>query len=559
MRRALSYILLGLFMGLLASFPARSQTIPVGDIREDQIRLHQLLVDSVSFSFTQRSVTFDSYYRFISRAPADDKWWNQRLIPKQFKLAEGVRLGVYDPILQNTMNSELPVGENNGAAWYGGGWNVEMQGGFYLATDYASLNIRPHLIWQQNADFSSPLLIPYNRNVNKLYGAEGIYDRIDRPWRFGPDPFWTVNAGHSSLRFHYGNFEAGVSNEPMWWGPAVRYPLVMSNNASGFPHYFLGTRQPYFIPHVGTVEFKWTVGYPRDSKWYGYEANSRPRLFNGFNFTYTPILIPNLHLGFIRAYHQYRDEGGSFGNIFSIFDPGQKEVLVDTEGNPRTDHARNMLFSMYARWVFPKANAEIYGEYYHEGNSYNSRDFMMEPNQNRAYTLGFQKVAFPGLVDMVKVSFEYNNLIPPAISQMRYHEYPYTHLIVRQGHTNRGQVMGAAIGPGSDSFYLAIDAYGTHWMAGIFGQRWVNNDHLHYEEGRRWNSRPTNQHQANLNFGLNLKYKRDAVMFTGKIMRTQAFNYRRSQLFRHFGFANPERFKQDVFSTQVQFSVSYLF
>lgn len=551
--------ILAVLFCILSAGRSDAQTIPVGDIREEQIRLQQLLVDSVSFSFTHRATTFESYARLISRAPADGKWWNQRLLPRRYDLGNGFEWGIYEPHIQNTWNSLLPVGGNNGAAWYGGGFNVETQGGLFLDSDYLSLSLRPHIIWQQNTDFSNPLFIPYDNNVNVLYGAEGIYDRIDRPWRFGPDPFWTVNLGHSSLRFHYDNFEAGIGNEPMWWGPGIQNALVMSNNAPGFLRYFLGTRQPQFIPHVGTLEFTWTIGFPQDSEWYGYEDQNRGRLFNGFNLTYTPILIPNLHIGITRAFQQYRDTGTSLGNVFSVFDPTQKEVLIDENGNPVENQDRNMMGSIYARWIWPEANAEVYAEYYREASNYNGRDAVTEPNQNRGYTLGFQKIAFPGLVDMVKVSFEYNNLIPPAISQVRYNTYYYTHLNVRQGHTNRGQVLGASIGPGSDSFFLGIDTYKDNFKVGGFLQRWTNNDHFHYEIGRRYTSRPYNQHQVNLNFGLDLLYKLDDIMFAGKIMRTQAFNFRRSRVFRHINFDDPERVQQDKFNTQIQLSVRYLF
>src|SRR5690625_7055915 len=75
------------------------------------------------------------------------------------------------------------------------------------------------------------------------YIAEGIGVRSDAPFRFGPDPFTTFDWGNSYIRAHYKSIEAGLSTEPLWWGPMQRYPLIMSNNAPGVPHAFLGTRE----------------------------------------------------------------------------------------------------------------------------------------------------------------------------------------------------------------------------------------------------------------------------------------------------------------------------
>ena len=47
----------------------------------------------------------------------------------------------------------------------------------------------------------------------------------------------------------------------------------------------------------------------------------------------------------------------------------------------------------------------------------------------------------------------------------------YTSRAVPQGYTNHGQVLGAAIGPGASSQWLAVDYLGPRWNAGIFASR----------------------------------------------------------------------------------------
>src|SRR5690606_22671650 len=47
---------------------------------------------------------------------------------------------------------------------------------------------------------------------------------------------------------------------------------------------------------------------------------------------------------------------------------------------------------------------------------------------------------------------------------------------IPQGYTQRGQVMGAAIGPGSSSQFLGADYLGERWQLGLFAGRirWDN-------------------------------------------------------------------------------------
>jgi len=47
----------------------------------------------------------------------------------------------------------------------------------------------------------------------------------------------------------------------------------------------------------------------------------------------------------------------------------------------------------------------------------------------------------------------------------------YTSRAVTQGYTNRGQVIGAAIGPGANSQWFALDYVARRWQAGVFASR----------------------------------------------------------------------------------------
>ncbi len=588
----LSYVLF-LFLLILLLLPLKkiyAQSIPVGDIREEQYRLMQLISDSTTqTSFSNRPLSFEAYQELLKQNSAGGgSWWSKPMESPETTYSEKypVTLGFYEPVLRNTYNSELPYSENNGAAWYGRGHNTEIQGGFYLTSEYFSLNFRPHIIHQQNEDFRAPRYIPEYRNDGGIrYVAEGFLpetvlgDRIDNPFRFGPDPFTTFDFGNSSLRFHYKSMEVGLSSEPLWWGPGVQYALMMSNNSAGVYHAFLGTRKPLELPlNIGNVEFRWVMGKPVDSKYFDLNLEGHPhrkdlsnkflrdRFMNGLNVVYSPSFLPNLELGFSRIIHQYirNDKGLAPEDYFTVFIPFPKPSEEIFSGFRDESHFldKNPMSSVYFRWVLPESSAEIYGEYYRENHNWNWRDFLMEPQHGRAYTIGIQKIIYSNIIDFVKVNGEFNSLLPGRIDDVRPQPFYYTHQNVKQGHTNRGQILGAAIGTGSTSQYIGIDGYFKKGKLGFFIQRMVENDHFHYE----WNQRlyPGNwfkdqyRHQVNLNIGTTGQYQIGKVLLKGSVIWNKNFDYGRFNYGRiQVGWNG--RLKEDIINMQYKFAVRYLF
>ncbi|MEX2600435.1 MAG: capsule assembly Wzi family protein [Balneolaceae bacterium] len=563
---------------ILALIPvtASTQTIPVGDLREEQIRLQQLLNDSLNVSaFTNRPVWNHVYDAYMDPVAGRPGWWNRRIgsTEEEFFLPESeypVRFGIYEPQFRMTTNSRVPYGENNGAAWYGKGFNTELLGGFYLTSDYLTVSFRPQVSWQQNNAFILPRFIPRTSDGEVIYGAEAIHGRIDRPFRFGEHAFTTADIGHSSIRFHYDWFEMGISSEPLWWGGSNLYPLMMSNNAPGMTHTFIGTRSPLQLPILGELEFRWMIGSPQDSDYFDLgEPYDRRRLMNAANISFSPEFVPGLHLGLTRAYHFYEEEEGMrWKDLFVIFDPFQKNRLVEKRGEDSVRKERNQLASLYARWVMPEHHLEIFGEFFREDHSWNWRDFLMQPNHNSGWSFGFQNLIFPPdwnwmpEFDFLKFHFEFTQLTPSRLDELRNQTYYYSHSQIRQGHTNRGQVLGAAIGPGSNSIYGALDLYKGDTTVGLVVQRWVDNDHFHFEynqprgprfHGDKW------RHRVNLDIGSRFVYGPGPWYLTGKVTWTQLFNYGRFDYGIYDGIDWDTRELDDSFNLQIQLSVRYVF
>lgn len=535
-----------------------AQPVHTTDMQEQHYRTLQLLSDSTTrSSFSNRPVWNHTYQQVFGRLTDNinnNSIWSQPFKSKSFELPKGFSAGIYNPSLTNTFNTDLPYGENNEAAWYGRGLNTELQAGGWITSDFLTITFRPHLSFQQNNDFTTPRFIPRDSEGNPQYRS--TVAGIDMPYRFGPDPFTTLDLGQSSVRIHYKEVEVGVGKENLWWGPGVQYALLMSNNAPGVKHLFLGTRSPVTLPlGIGDIEFKLIGGWPEESEYFSERGSNRKRFMSGGNFIYSPSILPGLHLGLIRIVHRYvPDEGLDLNNYFSTLNFGDRQTSGSDD--------QNQLISLFFRWVFPESSAEIYGEYFREDSFFDMRDLFLEPDHDRAYTIGAQKIIQSGWINFFKVNIELNNLVPGRVDEVRPQVPYYRHVQIRQGHTNGGQVLGAAIGPGSGSQYVGVEGYFDRGMLGMFIQRVEDNDFFHYEFYEELLIQPELKdiwrHRINLNIGLKSHYKHGSLLFSGKLVWNKNYNYGRFNLGDlDVDFESIE--KNDVVNVQLQLSARYLF
>jgi hypothetical protein len=155
--------------------------------------------------------------------------------------------GVFRPELQLTNNSALPYSINDGDMWAGRGMNIMLAGGFFARYGRVQIVFAPQLISEANKYFQlhvpgidRPIIPPDRSPWQFEYYAKGPYS-VDMPTRFGDRTIGRVSPGQSSISVEFRNVQLGLSNENEWWGPGIGNALVLSNNAPGFPHYFLRT------------------------------------------------------------------------------------------------------------------------------------------------------------------------------------------------------------------------------------------------------------------------------------------------------------------------------
>lgn len=564
----ISLLLIGLSL-LFSAQATLSQSIPIDHLKEEQIRIQQLRHGTLYSSFTNRPVWNGIYDRYMELDPVQGIW-GQKINTPEYDIGFSFRAGIYEPTFQITANSDVPYGDNNEAAWYGRGLNSEFKAGLWIKSDYLTITFRPQLVSQTNIDFEEPRFIPTDEEGNFQYVSEGIGNIIDRPFRFGSESFNTVSIGYTSVRLHYKMIEAGVSNEPLWWGSMSKYPLLLSNNAPGMRHFFAGTRSPLRIPYVGKFELKWLGAFPEDSDYFIYQPEEEPqdRFMTGINISYSPGIAPNLHLGFSRVVHTILENGLLTGeDLGIILDPFLLKNFLDTRGPLDNLKPRNHLNSIYARWVWPESRIELFGEFYREDFAYDSRDLLMEPLHNSGYAFGIQKLFDAPLANFYKAHVEFTNMTPSYLQEVRPQNYYYTHPTIRQGHTHRGQVLGAAIGPGSNSQFFSLDGYWNYGRAGLFVRRLADNNHFHYQFDRSLN-RPEEfrqgfgdywRNRTDLTIGGRGMFFYKQILVSGELSWTKLFNYGRFDYGR-FGGLNIANFEPyDITNVQFQVSVSYFF
>jgi len=370
-------------------------------------------------------------------------------------------------------NSDHPWGTNDGALWAGRGASAALVAGTRLTWGPLSATLMVQENYAQNRDFP---LWPPNAPGYSPYAYPWNPRNIDWPQRFGDRSFWAFDWAQSDLRLNLGHFTAGLSNENLWWGPAVRNPILMSNTAPGFPHLDLGVGRPVNVG-VGTLETRLVWGRLRESDYFDTVSANDHRLFTGFTLGLRPRWIPGLTLGLSRVLYTTWDSL-RIQDFVDVFQPFFKDQIA-TPTDPEGSDDRDQLLSLVARWVLPASGFETYVEWARNDHARNLRDFILEPDHSQAYTLGFAQLLGSRAAPL-RLRGEWTHLGRSPTFQVRAEPTYYVHHIVRQGYTQKGQLLGAGIGPGSDAQYLGLDRYHAGGRWGFYLQRVRWNDDAYY-------------------------------------------------------------------------------
>jgi hypothetical protein len=378
---------------------------------------------------------------------------------------------VVRPSVGLVFNTGFPWGSNDGALWAGKGLTSWAQVGASARLVPLSGRLAPIAFRSENSAF--PLW--NNGRTGLLQFADGQFPMsIDHPQRFGQGAYTRLDFGESELRADVAGVTAGVSTSSQWWGPTTVFPYVLGNNAGGFPHAFIGTAHPVNIG-IGRGHGRIVYGNlsqsafsPVRGKDYfqSYTLPGRKRFMAGLIALLSVAHAPGLEIGGARFFHTAVDSTGIQASDLRLPFQNLLKNRLKNEGDTLFGDDRsllqNQLASIFFRWAPPGTGVDIYGEYGREDFSADIRDFYLEADHSSTQNFGFRKAWLRNGTLLSAFRGEFFNYEAPSSGRTRGEGLIYVHQPLLQGHTYKGQMLGAAVGPGSGSAQIAaFDRFST--------------------------------------------------------------------------------------------------
>jgi hypothetical protein len=357
-------------------------------------------------------------------------------------------------------NSAYPRDRNNGAVWNGVGVNSVMQAGVKGEWRFLSAALNPTMIYQENREFALPRQVV----VTTSEFAYPFTPLIDYPIRMGPDAFSSLGLTNSYIEVGKGAFAATFSNENLWIGPTQVHALIMSNTGPGMTHLRFGTRRPVDLG-IARAEFQFLFGGATESEYFGGDGQQDSRLFQATFAALEFKAIPGFHIGAVRVLH---DPAPPTGHRLGYY----LDRIIETPlgGEPGLAPF-NRLGAFYLRWALPESGFEAYMEWGREDFAIGFESLLREPDYSQVWAAGAQK-AYIGKNHVSRMYAEVAHLGQGAPTRGGRGDVQfYTHTNIMQGHTNRGQMLGASIGPGSDAQTIGYELFTAKSKTGFMLER----------------------------------------------------------------------------------------
>ncbi len=475
----------------------------VGSPSDERARVRQLSGDSAAAGYLLRTPT--------------------PLVPLRLGVGTSYAVWFIAPEALVSTNSAIATPANDGALWAGRGVSTLVRAGIALRASRVTLVFDPEFTYAQNRGFQTVASgLTGQTSTTGPYAAPwytGAYS-ADLPLRFGDLPYATLGWGQSRVSVDAGPLVAGVSSENQWWGPGVRNALLLGNSAEGMMHAFVQTARP-LRTRIGDVEGRAIIGSLTPSLYFRQPAGSPSgRALSGAVVTLRPSADTTVTVGFERMVLTPVHSGFDvFGHALDVLYRNQNLGSGTTPSTPRSS---DQLTGAFARWLLPSARSEVYAEFSRSELPRSVRQFLIAPLYTGAYTLGVAHgwrapqgasvIVRAELTDLEQTR-KFSDLPAPP-------DY-YTGRAAPGGFTNRGQVLGAAIGPGSQSQYLGVDYYARTWQFGTFAERVRNQNDALYRQFAANLAR----HDVTLGGGVRGGLRLPALDVRGELAATNRLNY----------------------------------
>jgi hypothetical protein len=273
----------------------------------------------------------------------------------------------------------------------------------------------------------------------------------------------------------------------------------------------------------------------------------------GYVFSWNPKWTSNLHIGITGANYFYSGDEQAIPT----------NLVMESENKKNTAS----LGALFFRYVMPKEHAEVYLEY-GRANKLATPFNIIGDTIPTGYTAGFRKLfkqekkqsGFLLGIEITQLQLPDSRLIfnKDAIFGVPRTNSWYTHPFITQGYTNEGQVLGASIGPGSNSETVSLSWVKGLKRIGFSAERLAHNNDFYYYNYFSGNigTGTANKYWVDWNTSLQVQWDYKQFLFSGFITHTSALNYRWVKL--DGGFAGPSQLS-DRSNTLVSLSLTYFF
>jgi hypothetical protein len=221
---------------------------------------------------------------------------------------------------------------------------------------------------------------------------------------------------------------------------------------------------PWLNWYIGDIEARAWWGYLSESDYFDNDSSNDHNLITGFSIAYGVPFLSGLTIGLNRIMLSKWD-AMNYEAILTLLWPFMEITAGSDENDQRA--------SIVVDYLLPIVGFNIYLEWGKNDYSPGLDPFLRYPFHTEGYTIGLKKSlrftpVFAGeiLLEITKLecSQDYDRLIP-------WYSTFYAHHLITQGHTNRGQWLGAGIGTGGNSQYLGFKLYFPKGYGQVFVQR----------------------------------------------------------------------------------------
>lgn len=324
------------------------------------------------------------------------------------------------------------------------------------------------------------------RNSNILWSNRyAWWNQIDQPENV-VDSLNGYQLGQSYIGLNMEVIRVKVSTENLWWGPGKYNALVLSSNAAGFPHLSISFVDPLSVGPL-QISFQSITGllqnsglFPPDTS-YAERGNKlfvpKPdvnRMLSGLHASFRLSFLPTISFGVNNVTQQYTsliETNDYVSSISSLF--LRREGLLDNVH-------KQQLRSFFIDWQLPEAELALYIERVRQNPALSFFDANSYPDQSTGFLIGLEK-SFSIAEDRLWVlNTEITKMSQNPVYVIENGTSIYLDQHIRQGYTHRGEVLGSALGSGSNQQLFALRYETSKRMIGFEFQRLVRDLDFYY-------------------------------------------------------------------------------